>query len=195
MTNIFRIAICGASQVGKTCLYRYLLQKEQDNEKYYPTMGVNCETMVTNGTSMIYYDFSGDAAYHKMTLSHVKKADLLLLVYDIYEKNTLTVVDRLYKEYMFHGWRGEIILVGNKKEASYMGSTVQLLDYILEAEQLASDIGVSHIVVNCKTEENMNQLKDTIKNILNPLTRHKATVYTNPRHRKHKCSPTCCIIS
>jgi len=188
MNNINRVAICGAPGVGKTSIFRWLTGREHDHDHYIPTMGIDCSTQANS--NVMYYDFAGDKSYYKMTIPYIKNIDLFLMVYDIYEKNTIDTLDSLYKWYTSLGWSGEILVVGNKKDKNM----TNMLDNILEGEQFSDKIQVAHVTVSARTGEDIINLQNTIDNILNPTTRSKVTFYSNPKHRKKSCLNTYCSL-
>ena len=187
MNKNARVTICGATGVGKTALFRNLTGRQQEYE-YTTTFGVDLGITDTSKSPFVitFYDFSGNPAHHELTLEYVMRSDLILMVYDVHDLNTLARLRDLYEKYISLGWRGEIILVGNKIDA-IPGITI---NNTLKGSQFALEIQVPFVTVSSKTGRGLEQLREAILTSLTPSINFTSNL--SPKHRKIKCR--CCTI-
>ena len=62
-----------------------------------------------------FYDTSGQERYHSLSANFIKKADGIVLMYDITKRSTFDTISRWYDDILEHKEKGfPIILLGNK---------------------------------------------------------------------------------
>ena len=116
----FKIAIIGDSKVGKSCLIQKI-QNDSFQEDYEPTMGFEFKTISTKIKDKILkfqiWDTSGNHLYQEVTKGILKDCSLIILVYDITNKQSFQNIDSwLKEEEESQTYLDNIILVGNKTD-------------------------------------------------------------------------------
>ena len=106
------------------------------------------------------------------------------MVYDVHDVSTLGRLGNLYQKYLNNGWRGNIILVGNKIDANvYTGVD----NYTAKGAQFARDIRAPFIIISAKTGHGVDTLRDTILSSLKPDNIFTQTFYTKSKY-------CCCTV-
>ena len=97
----FKIAIIGDSKVGKSCLIQKI-QNDSFHENYEPTMGFEFKTISTKIKDKVLkfqiWDTSGNHLYQEVTKGILKDCSLIILVYDITNKQSFQNIDSWLKE-------------------------------------------------------------------------------------------------
>jgi small GTP-binding protein len=108
----------GNTEVGKTA---YLIRNTEN--KFRPslsTVGIdmrNKKIELENGkkVNVKFYDTSGQERYHSLSANFIKKADGIILMYDITNRNSYDTISRWWDNILEHKERDfPVVLVGNK---------------------------------------------------------------------------------
>ena len=108
----------GNTEVGKTA---YLIRNTEN--KFRPslsTVGIdmrNKKIELENGkkVNVRFYDTSGQERYHSLSANFIKKADGIILMYDITNRNSYDTISRWWDNILEHKERDfPVVLVGNK---------------------------------------------------------------------------------
>lgn len=113
-----KILLCGDGNVGKTSL----LHQFADNAfqpTYIATIGVDCKlkTITIGGQQvrMQIFDLAGQDRFYPITAQYYKKADGLVLVYDITKETSFDNLTKWFSNIRENGADGaKVLLVGNK---------------------------------------------------------------------------------
>ena len=116
-----KIITLGDSQVGKTCLiYRFA-----DNtfiDSYLSTIGIDSKSKVVKldkdrKIKLILYDTAGQERFKSLSANYIKKADGILIVYDVTNKQSFINVENWIKSAKEDMNKNiPIYLIGNKSD-------------------------------------------------------------------------------
>ena len=116
-----KIITLGDSQVGKTCLiYRFA-----DNtfiDSYLSTIGIDSKSKVVKldkdrKIKLIVYDTAGQERFKSLSANYIKKADGILIVYDVTNKQSFINVENWIKSAKEDMNKNiPIYLIGNKSD-------------------------------------------------------------------------------
>ena len=163
-----RIITLGDNKVGKTSLInRYVDHKFSPN--YLNTVGIDIkmkEKKLENGEEIrvIFSDTTGQEKYNSLASNYIKKADGILLVYDITDKDTFEGIQK---------WEESINEEsGNDKPIVLIGNKTDLTDKRKINTENGKDFaktfgdGIKFYETSCKTGENVEEaINDLIKQI------------------------------
>jgi GTPase SAR1 family protein len=153
-----KIAVCGSEKVGKTFVCKILTNEEKDLE-YNCTIGI--EYLVgffkDYNTKLCFWDFGGDKRLEVITYTYIHNIDLLLLIYNTHDNETIINLKRLYETYLTEGWKSKAILIGNNTDNN--NSTE---NYIKHADEFSNDKKIPHVLVNCELNKGMTVLLEEI---------------------------------
>ena len=116
--NMFKLVLLGDSCVGKSCTLVRFADDEFD-ENYIATIGVDfrfrslhhCDRKV----KLQIWDTAGQERYRTITNAYYKGAEGIILVFDLFKRQTFLNLDDWLKEVEKHGKTDvEIIVIGNK---------------------------------------------------------------------------------
>mmetsp|Transcript_21280 Transcript_21280/g.20600 ORF Transcript_21280/g.20600 Transcript_21280/m.20600 type:complete len:171 (-) Transcript_21280:7-519(-) len=130
-----KIIILGDSGVGKSSLVRSLIFNEKDEDRfqetekpfeeiYEPTIGIKFITTTIKGKAVQLWDCSGHSSFSTLHLSHFKKANGAIIVFDVNKRlsfeNALTQILDLKKASSINhvGAKMPLLLVGTKIDLS-----------------------------------------------------------------------------
>lgn len=152
-----KILLLGDSQVGKTIFYTNIFPQEA-NEHHLSTIGVqfNSKNIKYEGKhlQLEIWDTAGQERYRAITKNFFKKADGILLFYDITKRESFTNIKKwikIIKETLSLD-ELSIILLGNKIDLSYQ-RTVESQ----EGQSLADSFNAKFIETSGQTGENVNE--------------------------------------
>ena len=108
----------GNSNVGKTC---YLIRNTENKFKpSFLTIGFNTlikriELNDGKKVNVKYIDTSGQERYHSLATNFIKKADGIILMYDITDRDSFKTISKWWKDILDNKEKDfPVILVGNK---------------------------------------------------------------------------------
>jgi small GTP-binding protein len=118
--HLFQLLLCGDSSVGKTCL----ISRFADNEfrhTHINTIGIDFKLkMLPIGDKKIklqIWDTAGQERYETLTAQYYRKAQGIVLVYDISREETFRNVTKWLRNIEDHGVKGvKVLLIGNKSD-------------------------------------------------------------------------------
>ena len=156
------IIILGSSKVGKTSIiHRYF--KNEYNDENISTIGIDHNNRFfkfgENKIKIDYIDTAGQEVFRAIAANYLKKADGVILVFDVTQKETFQLVDRWIEELEQNNNINNIgkILLGNK---------IDLVDKRVinkeEGHNLAKTINCKYMEVSAKTGENITEALDEI---------------------------------
>jgi small GTP-binding protein len=161
-----RIITLGESTVGKTAF----INKYVDNiyKNTLPTIGFNIYSKnfsLPSGESIkiIFEDTSGQERYHSLSLNFIRKANGVVLMYDITQKNTFDTISNWCNQI----WESQkkdfpVILLGNKCNLENERQVQRE-----EGEQIANEKGIKFLETSNKNGININEpVKELVDMIL-----------------------------
>ena len=100
--NKYNIITLGNSAVGKTSIFRRLIDENFINE-YASTIGIGfIEYRLKyrgNKYTLVFWDTSGQERFKSLTTSYLNKADGVLFVFDLNNKDSFDSLESWYKFY------------------------------------------------------------------------------------------------
>ena len=164
--NKINLITLGDSQVGKTSLiFRYIDNSFSTN--YLSTIGIDSKfknETLSNG-EIVYVkisDTAGQERFKSIASNYMKKANGIILVYDITDRMTFKNIDRWAEEINKDSQNSKpIILIGNKSDKIEERCITKE-----EGEQLADKCcgGIKFYETSCKTGENVEEAINSLVN-------------------------------
>ena len=161
-----RIATLGDTTVGKTSLTVKYVDETFDLNTLH-TIGVDSKIKyitLENGENIkvILIDTAGQEIYRSLAANYLKKADGILLVYNITDKDTFEGVKVWIKSIKEEsGDSRPIILLGNKSDLNDKRMIKKEV-----GEDFAENEGIKFYETSCKTGENVEKaINDLVKQI------------------------------
>ena len=159
------IILLGSSNVGKSNMMNQFLRGKFE-EAYFATIGINClnKLFVFDGkkVKINYYDTAGQERYNSINLTLLRKADGVILVYDITSQESFRKIDFWIQELHNKNRDSKVLmLVGNKtdldneREVSFQ-----------EGEKKANEIGCPFMETSAKTNHNIKECFEKASRIL-----------------------------
>jgi len=161
--NLIKIIILGSSNVGKTCiLHRYFENEYSENS--LSTIGIDFKTKYfkfdDTKIKVNYTDTAGQEKFKAIALNYLKGTDGAVLVFDVSNKETFSVIDSWYDDIKQNN-KMDIgkILVGNKADIEDREVTET------EGEELAKKLECKYFETSAKTGQNVQAALDEIAKI------------------------------
>ena len=160
------IVTLGESTVGKTAY----INKYVDNiyKNTLPTIGFNTYSKnfaLPSGESIkiIFEDTSGQERYHSLSLNFIRKANGIVLMYDITQKNTFETISNWCNQIWEYQQKDfPIILLGNKCDLENERQVQRE-----EGEQIANEKGIKFLETSNREGININEsVKELVDMIL-----------------------------
>ena len=159
------IILLGSSSVGKSNMMNQFL-RGQFEEVYLATIGINClnKLFIFDGkkVKINYYDTAGQERYNSLNLTFLRKADGVILVYDITSQESFRKIDFWIQELHNKNKDSKVLmLVGNKtdldneREVSFQ-----------QGEKKANEIGCPFMETSAKTNHNIKECFEKASRIL-----------------------------
>ena len=159
------IILLGASNVGKSNMMNQFL-RGQFEEACLATIGINIlnKLFVFDGkkVNINYYDTAGQERYNSLNLTFLRKADGVILVYDITSQESFRKIDFWIQELHNKNKDSKVLmLVGNKtdldneREVSFQ-----------QGEKKANEIGCPFMETSAKTNHNIKECFEKASRIL-----------------------------
>lgn len=118
--NLFKLVLLGDSCVGKSCV---LVRFADDDfiENYSATIGVDFRFRSLNMSGrkikLQIWDTAGQERYRTITNAYYKGAEGIILVFDLFKKQTFTNLNDWLKEVEKHGKTDvQILVIANKND-------------------------------------------------------------------------------
>ena len=135
-------------------------------EAYFATIGINClnKLFIFDGkkVKINYYDTAGQERYNSLNLTLLRKADGVILVYDITSQESFRKIDFWIQELHNKNRDSKVLmLVGNKtdldneREVSFQ-----------QGEKKANEIGCPFMETSAKTNHNIKECFEKASRIL-----------------------------
>ena len=159
------IILLGSSNVGKSNMMNQFLRGKFE-EAYFATIGINClnKLFIFDGkkVKINYYDTAGQERYNSINLTLLRKADGVILVYDITSQESFRKIDFWIQELHNKSRESKVLmLVGNKtdldneREVSFQ-----------QGEKKANEIGCPFMETSAKTNHNIKECFEKASRIL-----------------------------
>ena len=159
------IILLGVSNVGKSNMMNQFL-RGQFEEAYFATIGINIlnKLFIFDGkkVKINYYDTAGQERYNSINLTLLRKADGVILVYDITSQESFRKIDFWIQELHNKNRDSKVLmLVGNKtdldneREVSFQ-----------QGEKKANEIGCPFMETSAKTNHNIKECFEKASRIL-----------------------------
>ena len=159
------IILLGSSYVGKSNMMNQFL-RGQFEEVYLATIGINClnKLFIFDGkkVKINYYDTAGQERYNSLNLTFLRKADGVILVYDITSQESFRKIDFWIQELHNKSRESKVLmLVGNKtdldneREVSFQ-----------QGEKKANEIGCPFMETSAKTNHNIKECFEKASRVL-----------------------------
>jgi small GTP-binding protein len=151
-----KIITLGDSRVGKTSLIiKYIDNKFTGN--FVTTMGFdikNKQLTLKDGTEakLMLFDTAGQERFRSLAENYIKKANGILLVYDISERLSFKNIENWMESIRENSDRLPTILIGNKSDLNDE-RTVSFE----EGNQKANEYGCPFYETSCKNGDNVNK--------------------------------------
>ena len=147
MTTVCNIILLGDTGVGKTCFVTRLL-KGYFTESYITTLGAEYLQYEYNDTIINIFDTAGQERYEALCSSYYRKANGVILVYDVTDSNSLKNVSKWIEKVNKFVEDIPIIICANK------------IDLLEEEYTPPSNIQINHscITISCKSGENIDKI-------------------------------------
>ena len=150
------IILLGSSNVGKSNMMNQFLRGKFE-EAYFATIGINClnKLFIFDGkkVKINYYDTAGQERYNSLNLTLLRKADGVILVYDITSQESFRKIDFWIQELHNKNRDSKVLmLVGNKtdldneREVSFQ-----------QGEKKANEIGCPFMETSAKTNHKIKE--------------------------------------
>ena len=155
--NLFKIVLLGDSCVGKSCV---LVRFADDDfvENYSATIGVDFRfrSLQLQGRKikLQIWDTAGQERYRTITNAYYKGAEGIILVFDLFKKQTFQNLDVWLKEVEKHGKPDvEILIIANKHDLLAQGEVPEVSDQ--EIKEFESRTGKKVFYASAKSGENV----------------------------------------
>ena len=151
-----KIITLGDSRVGKTSLIiKYIENKFSTT--FVTTMGFdikNKQITLKDGTEakLMIFDTAGQERFKSLAENYIRKANGILLVYDISEKQSFQNIENWMDSIKENSNELPIILIGNKSD---LNDERQVS--FEEGQQKADEFGCPFYETSCKTGDNVNK--------------------------------------
>ena len=163
------IVTLGESTVGKTAY----INKYVDNnfKNTLPTIGFNMYSKkfsLPNGENIkiIFEDTSGQERYHSLSFNFIRKANGIVLMYDITQKNTFETVNNWCNQIWEYQKKDfPVILLGNKCDLENERQVQRE-----EGEQIANEKGIKFLETS--NREGIN-IKESVKELVDMILKNK----------------------
>ena len=159
------IILLGSSNVGKSNMMNQFLRGKFE-EAYFATIGINClnKLFVFDGkkVKINYYDTAGQERYNSINLTLLRKADGVILVYDITSQESFRKIDFWIQELHNKNKDSKVLmLVGNKTDLDNERKVS-----FQEGEKKANEIGCPFMETSAKTNHNIKECFEKASRIL-----------------------------
>ena len=159
------IILLGSSSVGKSNMMNQFL-RGKFGEVYFATIGINClnKLFIFDGkkVKINYYDTAGQERYNSLNLTLLRKADGVILVYDITSQESFRKIDFWIQELHNKNKDSKVLmLVGNKTDLDNERKVS-----FQEGEKKANEIGCPFMETSAKTNHNIKECFEKASRIL-----------------------------
>ena len=159
------IILLGSCNVGKSNMMNQFLRGKFE-DSYLATIGINClnKLFVFDGkkVKINYYDTAGQERYNSINLTLLRKADGVILVYDITSQESFCKIDFWIQELHNKNRDSKVLmLVGNKTDLDNERKVS-----FQQGEKKANEIGCPFMETSAKTNHNIKECFEKASRIL-----------------------------
>ena len=157
-----KIITLGLSRVGKTSILNRYFQNKFD-ETFLTTIGIEYSTQYfkfdDEKVRINYIDTAGQEIFRSISSNYLKKADGVILVFDITERDSFNLINDWIEDLNKNNNINNIgkILLGNKIDLEDIRKIK-----IEEGKNLASSINCQYMEVSAKTGQNVKEALELI---------------------------------
>jgi len=163
---IYKVIVIGDPAVGKTSLLTKFA-KNQFEEKYLPTVGVNIlkepinlsEDTIVN---LMFWDVAGQPQFYMLHRPYFNGADGVILVFDVTRSSTFSNVNNWWNSAVKYGLSGvPRILIGNKIDLKDERKIILPM-----AEHLSEKLNAPYLETSALTGENVKLIFQKIAELV-----------------------------
>jgi len=190
-----RIITIGDSHVGKSCLLLKYIDNKFSN-LYVSTIGFDLKhKQITlkdgNKAKLTLYDTAGQERFRSLARNYIRKANGILLIYDISDKSTFININKWMENIEDEiDTKLPIILVGNKSDLNDKRKVTTE-----EGENKAKEYGFPFFETSCKTGDNVNNVFIELAELVYEKFGKKPSKNSNKKIKKGSSKnkkKTCC---
>jgi small GTP-binding protein len=155
----YKVILLGTIEVGKTSLIVQFVEKTFTEGKL-ENFDKKEKTMTIEGkpVKLVMQDTAGQERFRTLTSSYYRKANAIVIVYDITNKESFDDLSGFIKEGNRYSERSEKFIVANKKD---LDGTARVIPRE-HGESLAAEHQLPFFEVSAKTGEGVEQLFETV---------------------------------
>ncbi|CAB9502217.1 Ras-related protein Rab [Seminavis robusta] len=181
---LFQVALIGDSSVGKSALMKRIAHNTFD-EGGTTTLGVDfcMRTVKLEGGKVAKVkicDTAGQERFRALTRTFYKRADAIMLVYDITDKESFENLTTWIRDVHEHAPQSvQVVIVGNKADLSNSRAIPRA-----DAKYFAAELGLSAVELSAKSSKNVEETFLTIvKEIARKAERDEELVRKSDREK------------
>lgn len=163
---IYKVIVIGDPAVGKTSLLTKFV-KNQFQEKYLPTVGVNIVKEPINldqatVINLMFWDVAGQPQFYMLHRPYFNGADGVILVFDVTRSSTFSNVNNWWNSAVKYGLSGvPRILIGNKIDLKDERKIILPM-----AEHLSEKLNAPYFETSALTGENVKSVFQKIAELV-----------------------------
>lgn len=161
-----KIILVGEPSVGKTSIVNRLIYDTFSDERK-TTSGYDVGILKHNGRKYMIWDTAGQSNYSTITSTHYRDADLILLVYDLNDTDSMKKMEPWIRRiYELCDLDTSIVIIGNKNDLGHKGTIVKINNNILDVIYVSAKENIGFDSLKSYIEKIFNKKRNVEKNIV-----------------------------